>query len=726
LEDAFGAVTVDVVKPAVLCAPANINDEDASAPGREDHLAGYAIKGEKLLVRPSLEVVNRFGSLVVTANARDRMLVPSAASLSGPPSGLEPPGPDHFECYTVRVAAGEKFTPILRVPLEDRFETIQVDVRKPTRLCKPANVNDADPGAPNHPAHLMCYAIKASRGSPKFVKTVPVFVNDEFGEHTFSLSSIQELCVPSTVEATDGASQCTDNGQCASTDYCAKGVGHCDGTGMCAKRAELCIQVYDPVCGCDGQFYGNACTAAAAGVNVTDDGACSDPTPGAERACEPPTETVNVTGRRADFPPSLPDPRICVGGALPSNYAMPPDALPTGASEELHVIGVYEGMVPDGPSHGFGEHPRGVVRVTVGERPKPVVLFLSAYEPVRWEITLTPAASLSRIITQGYYDQEVTGAPAGVSVTHRGIEDGFGCMYGWEVSANLGGCDYWTLIRTIRHVTGLTETSFQGCYAGSEFAIPHWEGDPPSCRESEVTGDETLAREEVRFPGCEAVMAERQYCLTTSDGSIALLGLDSGRVCPLMETTALLSSADTHSIAWRGEVLYACTEDGLVRISLRDGASEAVQLPCEAVADADGELLVMASFRDPLAFDAASSGAVWAYPDYLALLGGTIDRMYELSSSTRMTASRDRLFGAWHSTDTVEVRELPSGGTLDPLHLEGYDDWILGMAATDDGELVVSGPDWGRTVVVFDARTGRRLRELVLDRPAHGLSCVRH
>jgi hypothetical protein len=89
-----------------------------------------------------------------------------------------------------------------------------------------------------------------------------------------------EYYIPLLADEPDGQA-CGSRGllECPDGRFCAfpaeADCGRADAPGVCAFRPEICITLFDPVCGCDGNTYSNSCSAAAAGVSVEFDGPCA-------------------------------------------------------------------------------------------------------------------------------------------------------------------------------------------------------------------------------------------------------------------------------------------------------------------------------------------------------------------------------------------------------------------------------------------------------------------
>jgi hypothetical protein len=85
----------------------------------------------------------------------------------------------------------------------------------------------------------------------------------------------QGECVSSLNEACGGLARvsCADGLFC---DFPPDALcGWADAPGACHPMPQACQNNYDPVCGCDGQTYGNACMAQGAGTSVQHSGECS-------------------------------------------------------------------------------------------------------------------------------------------------------------------------------------------------------------------------------------------------------------------------------------------------------------------------------------------------------------------------------------------------------------------------------------------------------------------
>ena len=96
------------------------------------------------------------------------------------------------------------------------------------------------------------------------------------------LSSAPLLLAPKGCDAVVGIERkpCggLDGASCPHGSFCdfalAASCGAADQTGLCRPIPEACAEQYDPVCGCDGRTYDNACSAHLAGVSVASQGEC--------------------------------------------------------------------------------------------------------------------------------------------------------------------------------------------------------------------------------------------------------------------------------------------------------------------------------------------------------------------------------------------------------------------------------------------------------------------
>ncbi|HEY0782365.1 MAG TPA: Kazal-type serine protease inhibitor family protein [Thermoanaerobaculia bacterium] len=69
--------------------------------------------------------------------------------------------------------------------------------------------------------------------------------------------------------------------QCPSANQvCQYPAGQCnvaDLAGICVTKPEACTKEYNPVCGCDGKTYANACELLVVGAKEDHKGECAKP-----------------------------------------------------------------------------------------------------------------------------------------------------------------------------------------------------------------------------------------------------------------------------------------------------------------------------------------------------------------------------------------------------------------------------------------------------------------
>lgn len=136
--------------------------------------------------------------------------------------------------------------------------------------------------------------------------------------------------------------------------------------------------------------------------------------------------------------------------------------------KELHLIGVYEANA----EHGKRNLSKSAIQVKVERRNKPIILALSAYEPVNWNVTLEPGTVINKIIVNGYNNQTVSGV-SGIPIEEHSYEETGeyigDFIYKWGATAENSNTS--SLVTKLEEINRTKLTSFQGCYRGTNFSI---------------------------------------------------------------------------------------------------------------------------------------------------------------------------------------------------------------------------------------------------------------
>ena len=69
---------------------------------------------------------------------------------------------------------------------------------------------------------------------------------------------------------------CSNAGQCEADQFCETPDNSCAfALGVCKEIPDACSEIFQPVCGCDGEDYANSCLANAAAVSILRPGSCT-------------------------------------------------------------------------------------------------------------------------------------------------------------------------------------------------------------------------------------------------------------------------------------------------------------------------------------------------------------------------------------------------------------------------------------------------------------------
>jgi hypothetical protein len=224
------------------------------------------------------------------------------------------------------------------------------------------------------------------------------------------------------------------------------------------------------------------------------------------------------------------------------------------------------------------------------------------------------------------------------------------------------------------------------------------------------SGGELAAQVEAQCP----MSAGWQTVCVTIDYPTVLWAfeLESGLSCQVGQFEGVEASGP-NSMAVLGTSVHLCAGglDAFYRLDVATWAAEETGFSCSSVTSYADKLLVL----DPMGF-----GQVSLYDSFEDVVGHAAATVLPFTvNNSVLAASGETLLTAWHSTNELELYGLPSGSPYEVVPLEGFDDWVRGIALLGDRIAVLSSG-----YVATFTRDGGTLATLQLPfRSPGGLHC---
>lgn len=141
----------------------------------------------------------------------------------------------------------------------------------------------------------------------------------------------------------------------------------------------------------------------------------------------------------------------------------PKELLSACTNAELQVVGI------SGPKNGDGTP----VDVEVQPATKPIVLVLTSYWSVLWNVKIAKGAQVKAVIIGGYFEQEFEGIPKEIPLVCRSYfpNDGSRRNDGWFYPSEWNTLEWREMVRRINEMTGLPVATFQKVEKGVSFIV---------------------------------------------------------------------------------------------------------------------------------------------------------------------------------------------------------------------------------------------------------------